>query len=112
MHSERPYLVVCDKCRSKMSLIFHANLMHMASNVLGYFDLNACILFDLLLHDCQFTAGCINCNKEMLVHVSLNFEHNVQLTLFVVGFCTVQYRYSPQDREKRLTSLPTPPPRL
>ena len=69
MHPGKPYVVVCDKCRSKMSLIYHANLMHAASSTVGYFDLDACQPFDLILQDCQLVTSCLNCDREMLVHV-------------------------------------------
>lgn len=70
MHPEKTYVVVCDKCRSKMSLVYHPNLMHMSSSTVGFFDLDGCQPFDLILQDCQFVAGCLECSKEQLVHVS------------------------------------------
>lgn len=76
LHPEQPYVVVCDKCRSSMSLVFRAALMHMSSNTAGFFDLDGCQPFDLLLQDCQLVAGCLNCSKENLVHVR-RYTHKI-----------------------------------
>ncbi|XP_067946285.1 uncharacterized protein [Watersipora subatra] len=68
MHPEKPYVVVCDKCKSKMSLIYHPNLMHVASSTVGFFDLDACQPFDLILQDCQLIAACLGCDRELPIH--------------------------------------------
>lgn len=72
LHPEKPYVVVCDKCRSNMSLIFHASLMHVASCTAGYFDLDGCQPFDLVLQDCQLVASCVDCGGDNVIHVSIN----------------------------------------
>ena len=62
----------CGRCSSSLLVRYHAALMHGFSSVLGYLDVEGCLLFDVLLIDCNFIANCMNCNKDNKLGVSDN----------------------------------------
>ncbi|XP_013395822.1 uncharacterized protein LOC106162896 [Lingula anatina] len=57
--------VPCPKCASCQYVTFRPSLAHQMSSVIGYLDLQGCVAFDLVLADCVFSVGCMNCSKEM-----------------------------------------------
>ena len=60
----------CGQCSAAQMVTFRASMMHENSAVLGYVDVDGCSVFDVILPECQFVAGCFTCNKEVVLQVS------------------------------------------
>ena len=69
--ARRANLVPCTKCQHRQQVIFRPSLVHKFSPVVGFLDLEGCIQFDLVLMECEFAIGCINCPKEMKMPVRM-----------------------------------------
>jgi hypothetical protein len=61
----------CSYCHGSQLMEFTATIAHQMSSVVGWLNLEGCRPFDLILADCQFAIGCINCSKEEKVNVSV-----------------------------------------
>ena len=61
---ERLNCLECNKCHSKQYVTFRPTIAHQFSNVIGYLDLQDCTIFDMVLAESDFVAGCLHCNKE------------------------------------------------
>ncbi|CAH1797260.1 unnamed protein product [Owenia fusiformis] len=57
--------IPCAKCNSDQLLTFRPAMMHQFSSILGYFDVKGCLVLDLILQECDFMTGCLNCSKEV-----------------------------------------------
>ena len=73
---ERVNVVACAKCHSEQYLTFHPAMAHQFSSVLGYLDVQGCMAFDLILPECDFSLGCLNCSNQMAVGVSTMIQGN------------------------------------
>jgi hypothetical protein len=61
----------CSYCHGSQLMEFTATIAHQMSSVVGWLNLDGCRAFDLVLADCQFVVGCINCSKEEKMNVSV-----------------------------------------
>ncbi|XP_028288017.1 uncharacterized protein LOC114452711 [Parambassis ranga] len=59
-----PCTAQCEKCCASINAAFRPCLLHHYSDVLGYLDLHNAAPADLVLKDCDFTVGCLNCSQE------------------------------------------------
>ena len=57
--------VSCSTCGSVATVAFRAAMVHANSAIFGYADLDGCTIFDVILPECTFAAGCLTCSKEM-----------------------------------------------
>ena len=65
------YHVNCPRCHIDHLMEFSSTIAHQMSSVIGWLNLEGCRPFDLVLADCQFSVGCINCSKEEQIAVSI-----------------------------------------
>ena len=68
--ARRANVVRCTKCQHHQQITFRPSLAHKFSSTVGFLDLDGCTPFDLVLMDCEFAVGCINCPKELSFKVS------------------------------------------
>ena len=61
--------VACLKCSRQQLVAFRPAIVHSFSPVLGYFDLDGCVAFDLVLPECDFLLSCLNCTKQSKIQV-------------------------------------------
>ena len=66
------YRAECSYCHNSLLVELTATIVHQMSSVVGWLNLEGCRAFDLVLTDCQFAVGCINCSKEEKINVSVN----------------------------------------
>ncbi len=71
--ARRANIVKCTKCQHQQQVLFRPSLAHKFSSTIGFLDLEGCTPFDLVLMDCEFAVGCINCPKEFNLKVSKVF---------------------------------------
>ena len=81
--AERLNSVLCTRCNTEQFVTFRPAMVHQFSSTLGYLDLIDCAAFDIILMDCKFNIGCLGCNKEGQMDVSLTVKS------FVFDFCLV-----------------------
>ncbi|XP_035667999.1 uncharacterized protein LOC118410409 [Branchiostoma floridae] len=58
------HVISCQKCQHQYKAAFRPAVMHQYSPVIGYFDLDGCVPFDLIVVECDFLIGCLQCDKE------------------------------------------------
>ncbi|CAH1253728.1 Hypp1230 [Branchiostoma lanceolatum] len=58
------HVISCKKCQHQYKAAFRPAVIHQYSPVIGYFDLDGCVPFDLILVECDFLIGCLQCDKE------------------------------------------------
>ncbi|XP_018423135.1 PREDICTED: uncharacterized protein LOC108796193 [Nanorana parkeri] len=61
---KQPCAAQCEKCNSRIAGTFHPSILHQYSSVLGYVDIQGAAAKDLVLPECTFMAGCLNCSRE------------------------------------------------
>jgi uncharacterized CHY-type Zn-finger protein len=61
------YTATCARCHNPHVIELNANITHQMSSVIGYLNIEGCHPFDVVLADCQFQIGCLNCSKETLI---------------------------------------------
>ncbi|KAM9311831.1 protein KTI12 homolog [Gastrophryne carolinensis] len=61
---KQPCIAQCDKCNSRISGTFYPTVLHQYSTVLGYVDIQGAAAKDLVLLECSFLVGCLNCSQE------------------------------------------------
>ena len=76
------YAAVCSYCHANQLMEFTAAIAHHMSSVVGWLNLDGCRAFDLVVADCQFLIGCINCSKEEKIIVSA-----MHFSMFVTRVC-------------------------
>uniref|UniRef100_A0A8C4Z8J2 Nucleoporin NUP42 n=1 Tax=Gadus morhua TaxID=8049 RepID=A0A8C4Z8J2_GADMO len=59
-----PCTAQCEKCSASIGATFRPSLLHAYSDVLGYLDLHNAAPTDLVLQDCELTAGCLHCSQD------------------------------------------------
>lgn len=58
---------VCKKCHSGMSIGYRGSLVHEHNAVLGFFDLNGCTPFEVIIPASTFVAECSECSDSFKV---------------------------------------------
>ncbi|KAM8974018.1 uncharacterized protein RCH25_019522 [Pelodytes ibericus] len=61
---KQPCIAQCERCNSRISGTFHPTILHQYSSVLGYVDIQGAVPKDLILQDCAFMIGCLDCSQE------------------------------------------------
>ncbi|XP_068131925.1 uncharacterized protein [Hyperolius riggenbachi] len=59
-----PCTAQCDKCNSQISGTFYPSILHQYSTILGYVEFQGAAAKDLVLPECTFMVGCLNCSHE------------------------------------------------
>jgi len=70
----RVNMITCHKCHNVQYLTFRPAMVHQFSSVLGYLDLEDCVLVDIILQESPCKLGCFSCGKETKLNVSLWLE--------------------------------------
>ncbi|XP_039629350.1 uncharacterized protein si:dkey-24l11.2 [Polypterus senegalus] len=82
---KNPCTAECEKCNAHISAAFRHSIIHHYSDVLGYLDLNGAVPADLVLSNCEFVVGCLNCSEKGLL-MNLSYGYNKEFN------CTYCYR--------------------
>ncbi|XP_038076727.1 uncharacterized protein LOC119744722 [Patiria miniata] len=64
---KRVNMARCGKCQHQQLMTYRQSLIHHFTATLGFLDLEGCTTFDLILAECEFTLGCLNCSEETKV---------------------------------------------
>ncbi|KAM5126202.1 uncharacterized protein ACMZJ9_021646, partial [Mantella aurantiaca] len=64
LSGKQPCAAQCEKCNSRISGTFLPSILHQYSPVLGYVDIQGAAAKELVLRECTFMIGCLNCSHE------------------------------------------------
>ncbi|XP_072258137.1 uncharacterized protein [Pyxicephalus adspersus] len=75
---KQPCAAQCEKCNSRIAGTFHPSILHQYSSVLGYVDIQGAAAKDLVLPECTFMVGCLNCShEESIQNLSFGLTKNL-----------------------------------
>lgn len=79
------YTVSCSHCHTSQLVQFHADIAHSMSTVIGFMDVDGCQPVDLALTTSQFLVGCLACNNDTAINVSLSLHCLVQIKVLLLS---------------------------
>lgn len=74
-----PTVIICNKCHEEQIVQLRPGITHQFTSVIGYLDAENCSPVDLILTDCLFMIGCMECSKESKVE---GLPHGQLKTIF------------------------------
>ncbi|KAL4641937.1 hypothetical protein GN956_G10531 [Arapaima gigas] len=73
-----PCSAQCEKCTSRISVVFRPSMLHSFCDILGYLDLSNAVPVDLVLQECELVVGCLSCSQEGPLQ-NMSYGQNKQL---------------------------------
>jgi len=77
--TSRATILVCSKCHEEQIIQLRPGIAHQFTSVIGYLDVENCSPVDMILVDCLFMIGCLECSKESKVE---GLPHGQLKTIF------------------------------